>query len=92
MYVTMSISTGFYPYLDLLNANKLHYPHGQRPSSLTATLYTLRSIHSPSHATSAASSGTLIHFSQFYFFAFYLNSNTPEIMLKETKHLLSASP
>jgi len=25
MYVTMSISTGFYPNLDLWNANKLHY-------------------------------------------------------------------
>jgi S-adenosylmethionine:tRNA-ribosyltransferase-isomerase (queuine synthetase) len=25
MYVTMSISTGLYPNLDLWNANKLHY-------------------------------------------------------------------
>ena len=25
MYVTMSISTGLYPNLDLQNANKLHY-------------------------------------------------------------------
>jgi len=25
MYVTMSISTGLYPDLDLWNANKLHY-------------------------------------------------------------------
>jgi len=25
MYVTMSISTGFYPNLDLKNVNKLHY-------------------------------------------------------------------
>ena len=42
------------------------HPHGQWPPCLTATLSTLRSRNGPSHATSAASSGSLNHFSQFY--------------------------